>query len=246
MTSLIFFVLMNSIVMASMKIKALQKVSDHLKKKLMYSYVFRSLLQIYLVTCVLIFDQIIQGVEHFEYSIKLSTALFIPVFSWYYLKKNLERANNKEFSQKFGALYLGLNPMSSIMYMISTFFCIRRFLLALVTLFTENLLIVQLYIATFGSLLTLKLYIWASPMSSRNQNRIEKLNEVFTLFSTYFMISFTDFIQSVEYRYSLGFKAVVFILTIITINMAFVFYDQFTSLRIAYLKYKYQRAWKEY
>jgi hypothetical protein len=53
----------------------------------------------------------------------------------------------------------------------------------------------------FASLLIIKFFIDEKPMEQRLQNRIEKLNETFTLFTNYFMILFTDLIPDVELRY---------------------------------------------
>ena len=46
-----------------------------------------------------------------------------------------------------------------------------------------------------------KFLIEERPMEERLQNKVETLNEMFTLFSNYAMLLFTDFIQDLEFRY---------------------------------------------
>ena len=115
-------------------------------------------------------------------------------------------------------------PLSKAFYMFTTFFCLRRIAVAFTTIFAKQL-IVQIYVNVFASLLMLGFFINMRPMEERLQNRIETANEVFTLFSNYFMIMFTDFIPDLEYRYSLGFKAIAIILIVVGLNILLVFYD---------------------
>lgn len=77
-------------------------------------------------------------------------------------------------------------------------------------------------------------------MSSVSQNRIEKANEVFTLFSTYLMIIFTDFILDVEYRYSLGSKSIGAIILVILLNITIVFYDIISGIIFQFKKKRHE------
>jgi hypothetical protein len=83
-------------------------------------------------------------------------------------------------------------------------------------------------------------------MSSRFQNIIEIVNEIFTLSSNYFIIMFTDFVPDVEFRYKKGFDVAGAILFVIFINVLVVFLDLGLGLRLEYMKKKHANAWKKY
>lgn len=109
--------------------------------------------------------------------------------------------------------------------MFTTFFCIRRFIVAMSTVFLVRQLISQIYLNTYTSLSLLFFYFQVRPMATRQQNKIELLNETFTMFSNYFLILFSDFILELEVRYDIGFKAVGLTIMIIACNIFLVFYD---------------------
>ena len=84
------------------------------------------------------------------------------------------------------------------------------------------------------------------PMNSRLLNGFEIVNETFTLFITYFMFLFTDFILDVEYRYKLGYRFIAFISFIFLVNVSLVFYDMVRSSIIQGKRKKYQKRWDDY
>ena len=113
--------------------------------------------------------------------------------------------------------------------MFNTFFCLRRFCVGLPTIFKSELLIVNIYISIFSSLFMIKFLFDYKPMNSRLLNGFEIVNETFTLFITYFMFLFTDFILDVEYRYKLGYRFIAFISFIFLVNVSLVFNDMVRS-----------------
>ena len=129
--------------------------------------------------------------------------------------------------------------------MLSTFFFLRRLAVAFSTIVWANILILQIYTAVFGSLFMLKFYIDWRPMNSTHENKLEVFNEGFTLYSSYLLIIFTDFV-AVEERYNLGFLAIYLVLTVCTLNIAGVLYNLILDLRMKYLKRKHKKAWEKY
>jgi hypothetical protein len=66
------------------------------------------------------------------------------------------------------------------------------------------------------------------------------------MFSSYMLILFTDFLPDVEARYSFGFAVIYIILIICAFNIYGVLMSFVMDLRLAYLKWNHQRAWKKY
>ena len=91
----------------------------------------------------------------------------------------------------------------------------------------------------------LKFYIDWRPMESTHENRLEVFNEAFTLFSSYLLIIFTEFVN-VEERYDFGFVAIYLVLAVCAYNIAGVLYNLILALRLKYLKRKHQKAWEKY
>ena len=73
-------------------------------------------------------------------------------------------------------------------------FCIRRLLVAFFTVYLNSPLILNIYVNIYSSLWIIKFYYKKKPMASRNLNRIELLNEIFQLFSNYYMFIFTEWV----------------------------------------------------
>ena len=84
------------------------------------------------------------------------------------------------------------------------------------------------------------------PMNTRLLNSFEIINETFTLFITYFMFLFTDFVPDVEYRYKLGYRFIAFVSFIFFINVLLVFVDITRSAKIEYKRKAYWKKWNAY
>ena len=65
--------------------------------------------------------------------IKSLILIILPFFSWFYLKKNQDAAEIDEFKVRFGTLFQNLNPTKESFYKFTSYFCARRFLVALAT-----------------------------------------------------------------------------------------------------------------
>ena len=73
-------------------------------------------------------------------ALRLMVLVALPIFSWKFLKYNQYEYFNEEFKAKYGTLFLNLEPMTRSFYMFTTFFCLRRILVAMATIFFENLI----------------------------------------------------------------------------------------------------------
>ena len=84
------------------------------------------------------------------------------------------------------------------------------------------------------------------PLNSRLLNGFEIVNETFTLFITYFMFLFTDFIPDVEYRNKLGYKFITLVSFIFIINVLLVSVDITRSTKIESKRKIYRREWDDF
>ena len=120
-----------------------------------------------------------------------------PIFSTVFLFKNKEQLQDEEFMAKYGNLYSNLRTLSksnkmNILWL--TLFFVKRAIIVVVTLVFNNHLWFQVFFIVYGELLVLCHLCHYKPMSSKLQNFMEFLNELFTLTASYFMFLFSDLI----------------------------------------------------
>lgn len=96
----------------------------------------------------------------------------------------------------------------------------RRIAVAVSTTSLDSLLITNIYVTIFTSLLLIKFYMDFKPMAD---NKLLVLNECFSLLSFYGMFLFSDFIPDIEQRYKLGFKSIYLFISVCIVNISSVF-----------------------
>jgi len=83
-------------------------------------------------------------------------------------------------------------------------------------------------------------------MINKLMNYVEIMNEVLIMFTAYFMMTCTNWIQDIELRYSLGFSLIHTIIGIVCINFVIIVVCLIIDVRREYKKYKYVEAWAAY
>ena len=95
-------------------------------------------------------------------------------------------------------------------------------------------------------LCTISMYILYKPMLTKLMNYIEIINEILIIISIYFMMIFTNWIDDIELRYSLGFSLIHVILFVVCCNMVVIVYYLKKDIYKKYKEYKYNNAWEEH
>lgn len=101
---------------------------------------------------------------------KLTILIILPFLSYYILKKNKEKINTEEFDKKFGTLYLNMNTSKPTVLTFTSFFCVKRLLIALGTVYLNDSVIINIYINIFATLWFVKYLIDNQPMNYRYLN----------------------------------------------------------------------------
>jgi hypothetical protein len=157
--------------------------------------------------------------------VKLCLLISLPVFSYYYLKKNKDNLTRDDFKKPYGTLYMGLKENRDSVYMLNSLFCGRRFVLALSTIYFNSFLVANIYVTLFGSLIMIKFFYDYKPYESPLLNRFEKVNEIFTLFINYGLFIFTEFVPDVEVRYKMGFYYINLVSLVFAFNISLIAFD---------------------
>lgn len=156
---------------------------------------------------------------------KLLILIVLPVFSYFFLKKNRAKFNDEKFELSYGTLYQNLNPKKDSTLIYISIFCLRRVVIALCTVFINDYHIVNIFINIFLSLAMLKFLIEKQPMEYRFLNFLEISNEMFMLFFYYFMFIFTTWIPDAEARYKGGKIFMSYMIFIVGINIIVIIFD---------------------
>jgi len=120
--------------------------------------------------------------------------LFVPVFAFFYLRANQFQMNVEEFKQKFISLYTNIKPHNQISYMYTLLFCIRRYIIGVMTIFLNSFVVFNIIVYFALQIGTISMYLHFKPMLTKFLNRIEIMNETLIFISVYFMMIFTNWI----------------------------------------------------
>ena len=85
-------------------------------------------------------------------AIKLCLVIFVPIFSLYFLSKNLTNLQDLNYKMRYGTLYQNVNTDKKSIKA-NFIFCLRRFLLAFATIYFSEVLILQIMVFTYTNLL---------------------------------------------------------------------------------------------
>jgi hypothetical protein len=125
--------------------------------------------------------------------------LILPCYCFFFLKRNVNYLDEKEFKSKHGALYEGfitdnaLKRKSTIK--MTPWFLLRRLLTAVNLVYLRNDTIwIQLTINMYLSLADVCIKLHLSPYESKVGGFMEKFNDIIVLTCSYFSFLFTDMI----------------------------------------------------
>ena len=190
-----------------------KKMAKKLRRTLFYSWFVTTMFESYSVIsiCCLIalpqlsFDTWGLTVQSTVCLLFAVTYITVPYTLLYRLSKRGGELKNKSVAAKYGGVFEELSlERGAWVFMQPAFFLIRRLILA-VTVVAVPYLIVQIYLVTTQSLISLLIVEYVRPFSSPSQRRMELFNEVLLILLLYTMMCFTPWISDVETKYQTGY-----------------------------------------
>ena len=121
-----------------------------------------------------------------------------------------------------------------------------RLAIALATVYLNNSVVANAYINIFSNLAFTKYLADSMPMEAKYLNQLELMNEITMLYFNYFFLLFTDFVGSVETRYSTGKFYMYFSIAVICINVSLISFSIFVDSLYDFRVKKAKTAWKDY
>jgi hypothetical protein len=181
----------------------------YVQNKLMFNSVLRALLQIYLSTAISTCISYFKMSHGFKENllIVIPVTLFLvsmPIFTQYFLDKNIEELSFKRFKSKYGSLYQNVNTFRKYATWFTTLFLVRRLIFACVIAFVQFSVVAQIAIVDACSTILLAFYLSVRPMNGGSHNFIQIFNETMFLLIVQSLFLFTNYVTSPIQRYFFG------------------------------------------
>ena len=134
-------------------------------------------------------------------------------------------------------------------------FCFKRILVAVGTIFIMQPVAVNIMIYIYTSLFSLGFNMTYRPLVSPNLNRIDNINELFVLCTSYFMLAFSGwtYVPSKEgeydlkkcndnplLRYKMGDVYIPFLGLALAFNLTIILFEMTKGLKLKFRKTKYK------
>jgi hypothetical protein len=227
------------------------KVNDKIKKKLHWNFVIRLVMEAAMEIAFGTYINLTYGKFDFKYfgawfnyisTCVLGGALLaLPIFIVIFYSRNFHKLEDEEFESKFGAVYEGLSKTSKVVLFYPVFFIFKRISFALASLLLFRMVLMQLILMTLITIVACVYVLQYQPFEEPFLNRMEVLNECFTLMLIYFTFCFTPLVQSVRDQYMIGFLFIGGMVLCIGTHLVFIVKDLINSLILAIKRYRYKK-----
>ena len=177
---------------------------------------------------------------------KVSFLIFIPIFSFYYLRANLTKLEKEDFKLKFESLYKNIITNNQIAYIYMPLFCIHRYIISFMEVFLNSFVQFNIFINILLELGVVILYLKYSPMKMKSMNNQEIMNASVILVTAYFIMMFTNFVPDPEIRYNLGFSIMYDLIIFFCVTFGYILYKMVYALYIARQKRIHTKAWNDH
>ena len=121
----------------------------------------------------------------------------------------------------------------------TTLFCVKRLVYALITVYLFNNVVPQLYAYIFVPLFSIGFNIRHKPFNSKLLHYKENLNEFAILMCAYYIAMFTQWICDPMVRYQIGWIFIQSLFVILLINLMIIIYQISNELHKQHKKKKW-------
>lgn len=150
--------------------------------------------------------------------------VIIPVSFLAMICQKLETLRKEQSKSWFGALYYGLKLKTKWQAAFYVIFALRRLIFVIVVFFVnKEYMIFQLLILCYCNLIIIIYLGGVYPLESRFMNRLGLFNEGMICCASIHMMFFSEWIDSVEQQFELGYSMIAVIIITIAFNMLVVF-----------------------
>ena len=170
--------------------------------------------------------------------------LAFPIISYNFLNYYFVNLKVEEFRIKYGTLYTDMWIRKRTAADFVALLCLRRFTLAVTTVFLNDYLMPSQFVYFYGSIFLLWYYIFLHPFDRKWIHYLELVNESFVVVVANFSFLFTEFVANIEVRYQFGAFLVDMLVWVVVINLIGIVYQFYLSSAWYYKKHRYESKWR--
>ena len=208
-------------------------LSMYLNELLFHSYIIDFIVQSYsiITLCCAInfyalkFDSYGEAVQS-GVTIFFACLLFVvPLWVFFYLRRNWEYVGTDENVRYFGVFYseLRLEAGKQVLWW-PMFFIFRRLMVTFIVTVADKIFIVQLMLFTANLLIAVFIVGLWEPFEDKAKARTEYFNEIITFIILYHMICFSPLVPDPNTRFMMGYPCAGFVALHLVISMACIIY----------------------
>ena len=153
-----------------------------------------------------------------------------PVFIFYWLRRNTPRLGEEDFMARFESIYLNVDPKVKNAILTVSLFVFRRMVYSANIILCGGSTVLQLFFQFFCCLLMLLFFTSVKPLNERFLNNIEIFNELSLITCSYFLFTFTDFVNA-QTRFMMGWVFIGVTCTNILVNWLALLYKVAVAVR---------------
>lgn len=142
----------------------------------------------------------------------------------FYLQR-FDQLEDEDFIEKYGDVYEGLKPKQKSSLAFPVYFIIRRMAFMVITFLLIDFVLIQLFALLFLTMAATCYILHFLPFEEPLMNKLEVMNESFTIFLIYTLFCFTDITGNVQDRYLIGFIFIGATVGCISVHLYFIFTD---------------------
>ena len=165
--------------------------------------------------------------------------VLIPAALIYLMTQPLEILESEEFLQTWGKAYEDVKFYNKKNMLNRLLFCLRRLLFVYSIYQLYEYTIFQILILFYTNLFMTIYQGQLKPLQGRKNNKIQLFNEYMISTISYFLVLYTEMVNSSADKYFYGWIQIGLISTCFAINLVLIIWVLFNQLRFIYIKIRF-------
>ena len=124
--------------------------------------------------------------------VTLGILVLMPTLMALFICKNKKNLNNPDFEKKYGFIFTDLSTKTPEQAIFHLVYMIRRIIFVLIITFLDNMCFFQIIAHTVLTILYTIYILAIRPFKDNETNKIQVLNEISVLLTTYVLITLVD------------------------------------------------------
>ena len=152
----------------------------------------------------------------------------------FFISNREDLHKNRALRLKYSPIYEEFNvdpePKDGVIAF-AVYYYLRRICLALAVVMVRDFFVGQFFIFVMAVVCQVIFLGLVKPFKSKNQNKVEIINEIMIMLTMYHMFFFTDYVRDERLRYNLGYSCLSIVFIHLSFNFALITWITLTGLQ---------------